>query len=182
MDATGVTMIVIIIVTVGIAVCGRLAQHWLTSPKTIHVVGQLPDVEEWLPHAMRRTTGGFYSTRWGAQTMIFSDQNGRATKYLGVLLGNQGDYKIEAELPAYTPGTTFTEHQPLLISITLITYLYPSSRLRWLFLGRYPDNVAVAARCRVIRVLKRHARRAVRELSHRGEASGDAGATGAAWR
>ncbi len=168
MDAISINLVlVLVLVLIGsLVTCGRLAKHWLTKPTTIRITGRIPDVEEWLPRAMRRSAVAHYSSaRWGSQTLISYDRNRRITGYLGVLLGNQGDYRVEVELPPYSAGTHFTTDLPLLATVTLSCYCTRPSLLRLLFLGRYPDKIAIAARARVIRQLKKHARLAAKELS-----------------
>lgn len=165
MDAISIGTVLVIVFIGSLIVCGRLAQHWLTKPATVRITGRIPDVEEWLPRAMRRSAVAHSSARWGSQTLIISDRNRRTTGYLGVLLGNQGDYRVEVELPPYSAGTHFTTELPLLATVTLTSYRWHPSWLRRLFLGRFPDKIAIAARARVIRQLRKHARLAAKELS-----------------
>ncbi|WP_152363502.1 hypothetical protein [Microlunatus speluncae] len=167
MDAISIIMIIFFGFCVSLGICGHLACSWLTRPATVRITGRIPDMEEWLPQAMHRSAIAHYSSaRWGSQCLIMQDRGGRPTKYLAVLLGNQGEYRVEVELPPYTAGTYFTAEFPLVATVTLITYLYSGSWPRRLFFGKWPDKIAIIARARVIRQLRKHARRAARELSY----------------
>ncbi|WP_375429723.1 hypothetical protein [uncultured Friedmanniella sp.] len=157
MDSSA-AFVIIILGIIALAVVGRVAGAMLTSPKVVKLGGDVPNPDRWLPEAAAKSAIGFSSVRWESRAYIVDDADGQPYEHIGLISGAGGRYRVEVRAPHVGPNGSVTA-----ATVHLTAFAYRRSPVSLIILGKYPDNVALAARNRMIRKVKGHARRAAKQ-------------------
>lgn len=157
MEVLGVLLLAAV---VGLPFVGRWAAGRIKGPTPVRLTGQVGSPARWLPVAMDKAARGFSSERWTGRTFDFVDDEGVVTGHGATMSG--GAQRIKVRLPIYDHAEHFTKERPLVATVEIEAFSYRSHPFYLLFLGKYPDNVAIAARGRVLKQLKKQSKRSAR--------------------